>query len=215
MSIYRSMLGKACLFGLLAVLILTGCASQGMTRSGYLTDYDGMQRQDSKKEEAVAISPESDLSLYSHAMIMPVIYAGKTTDEDEKKDFQKLTLSLERQLQEKFTQRFMLTSQPAPNVLIVRAAITDVTKAKPVANVLTTALVFSPLFNGGMSGEAELLDAVTGQQLRAITWADEGSVWRLKQMKGSFSQTGHAEYLTGVFAGRIFSLVTPHDEKLD
>jgi hypothetical protein len=94
MSIYRSMLGKACLFGLLAVLILTGCASQGMTRSGYLTDYDGMQRQDSKKEEAVAISPESDLSLYSHAMIMPVIYAGKTTDEDEKKDFQKLRINI-------------------------------------------------------------------------------------------------------------------------
>ena len=119
---------------------------------------------------------------------------------------------MQRQLQEKFSKRFTLTTQPAANSLIVRAAITDVTEAKPVANALTTALVLSPLFNGGMSGEAELLDAVTGKQLRAITWADEGSVWRLSQMKGSFSQLGHAEYLTEVFTDRIFAMTEASKE---
>lgn len=144
---------------------------------------------------------------------MPVVYAGKNTSGDEGTDFQKLAQLMQRQLQEKFSKQFTLTNQPAPNTLIVRAAITDVTKAKPVLNAVTTVAV-GPLFNGGLSGEAELLDAVSGEQLRAITWADEGSVWRLNQMMGSFSQLGHAEYLTGVFTDRIFAM-TKRSERVD
>lgn len=185
MPIYRLMRAKACLMSLFAVLILTGCANQDMTRSGFLSNYAELRQPDSDKTEAVVINSHAEFSQYTHAMIMPVVYTGKTPDESEMQDYQDLARAIEKNLQEKFAQRFVLTTQPAPNVLTVRAAITDVTKAKPVMNVLTTALV-GPLFNGGLSGEAELLDSMTSAQLAALTWADEGSVWRLNQMSGSF-----------------------------
>lgn len=205
MQIYRFMWGKACVLPLFAVLILSGCASQDMTRSGFLSNYAELRQSADEKSEAIAINSQAAFSQYTHAMIMPVAYMGKTQDESEKQDYQELLRSIEKNLQKKFAQRFILTIQPAPNVLIVRAALTDVTKAKPVVNVLTTAVV-GPLFNGGISGEAEIVDSMTGTQLAALTYADEGSVWRLNQMSGSFSQMGHAEYLSGIFATRVFEL---------
>lgn len=198
--------------GMITIFFLSACASQDMTRSGYLTNYAGLQKKDEDRKEAIAVNSTANLSQYTHAMIMPVVYAGKNTSGDEGTDFQRLSQLMQRQLQDKFSKRFALTNQPAPNTLIVRAAITDVTKAKPVLNTITTVGLAAPFFNGGLSGEAELLDAVSGEQLRAITWAEEGSVWRLSQMKGSFSQLGHAEYLTGVFTDRIFAMTEASKE---
>jgi hypothetical protein len=209
-SLIKARIGMSLLF---ATLFLAACANQDMTRSGFLSNYAELRQLDSDKTEAVTINSQADFSQYTHVMIMPVVYAGKTPDDDKKWDYQDLARTVEKNLQEKFARRFTLTNQPAPNVLMVRAAITDITKAKPVVNVLTTAVV-GPLFNGGLSGEAEIVDSMTGTQLAALTYADEGSVWRFNQMSGSFSQMGHAEYLSGIFATRVFELTQKSRERV-
>ena len=119
MQIYRFMWGKACVLPLFAVLILSGCASQDMTRSGFLSNYAELRQSADEKSEAIAINSQAAFSQYTHAMIMPVAYMGKTQDESEKQDYQELLRSIEKNLQKKFAQRFILTIQPAPNVLIV------------------------------------------------------------------------------------------------
>jgi hypothetical protein len=84
---------------------------------------------------------------------------------------------------------YPVTKESGPDVLRVRAAITDVVPANPALNVATTLVAFVPLDLGGAAIEAEFIDSVSGERLAAMVGRKKGSPIDLK---GGFTELGHA-----------------------
>lgn len=190
------------------ILVLAACTNQEMTKSGFLSDYKELHKPDDLKE-ATYINPAASFAQYQNVMIEGVALKLTESDPEETAAYQKLADTLRQKLHEQFGKHYRITQQPASGTLYVRSAITGITTANPYINTATTLLVAAPVKNGGASAEAEIIDAMTGERLAAITWADEGSVWRMSQITGSFSRYAHAEYLLGVFAEKTVQMTQP------
>jgi predicted component of type VI protein secretion system len=188
------------------ILVISACTNQEMTKSGFLSDYQVLEKADEKVKEATYINPAASFGQYQSVMIEVTALKLSDNDPEEKAAYQKLADTLRQKLNEQFSKHYRITQQPAPETLYVRSAITGITTANPYINTATTLLVAAPVKNGGASAEAEILDAMTGERLAAITWADEGSVWRMSQITGNFSRYAHAEYLLGVFAEKTMQM---------
>lgn len=191
------------------ILVLAACTNQEMTKSGFLTDYHALQKPNEDLKEATYINPAASFAQYQNVMIERVALKLNEDDPEEKAAYQKLADTLRQKLHEQFGKQYRITQAPAPGTLYVRSAITGITTANPYVNTATTLLMAAPVKNGGASAEAEIIDAMTGERLAAITWADEGSVWRMSQITGSFSRYAHAEYLLGVFAEKTMQMTQP------
>lgn len=195
------------------ILAISACTNQEMTKSGFLSDYQALQKPNDDLKEATHINPAASFTHYQNVMIENVALKLKGDDPEEKAAYQKLADTLREKLHAQLGKHYRITQQPAPGTLYVRSAITGITTANPYVNTATTLLMAAPVKNGGASAEAEVLDAMTGERLAAITWADEGSVWRMSQITGSFSRYAHAEYLLGVFAEKLTGMTQPGNAK--
>jgi hypothetical protein len=82
-----------------------------------------------------------------------------------------------------------VTNESGPDVLRVRAAITDVVPAKPALKVATTLVAFVPLDLGGAAIEAEFIDSLSGERLAAMVERKKGSP---TDLKGGYTELGHA-----------------------
>lgn len=194
-----------------ALSTLSACTDQKLTQSGFINDYSKLQEvsgseNDDRGKEKIYRNPNFDAANYFRVVISPVLVSAKSDDEDQRKQYDALGHLIEKKLSDNFSKKLQVVTQPEANTLLVRTSITGVTESSPIANVATTALIAAPLLNGGLSVEAEVLDAATGERLIAITWANEGSIWRWDQITGSFSRYEHAEYLAGVFVDKLVQL---------
>ena len=85
---------------------------------------------------------------------------------------------------------FAVMTTPGPDVLRIRAAITDVVPASPAVNAVTTVVAFVPLDLGGAAIEAEFLDSATGERLAAMVERKKGSP---VNVVGGFTELGYAK----------------------
>jgi len=173
-----------------------GCAQLKPTHSGYLTDYSNLQAKSSKtpiiRSRVVesAISGTTPLAGIDSFMIEPVAWLAKeSTPSLVVEDCQKnLSAKLQKALSEELNGLKPVVDVPGPRTARVRAAVTQVAFARPLANSALS-VVAVPLFNGGGTVEAEVIGP-DGKQIAVVVAALPGRPW---EVLGFFTWQGHAE----------------------
>lgn len=175
-----------------SVIILTGCAAQQSTRSGFLGNYDAVSTTDPAGNSISFTKPGLSTSRYTRFMLGPVVFdTGKDASAKISNDeIAALKMDLEAAVRNSFEGRFEHSTEPGPDVLRLRFAITGVDKSNPQLNV-ALAILIVPLANGGATTEAEALDSMTGERLVAVVAHSTGSLLR-GEFSGYFTEFGHA-----------------------
>ena len=182
----------------LAIAALAGCASQAVTRSGYLASYDRLQPESADSKNLVERPSTESLRRFDAVYVEPVEVRLSTTDDDAamKEVAGLATVALREEIGAEWT----LADSPAgAKTLRVRAALTAVKTANPALNVVLFIILPVPLDNGGLSAEAEFLGGDPAEPVGAIAWAGKG-LWN---PTGYFSAYGHPRQLTRDFAKSV------------
>jgi Protein of unknown function (DUF3313) len=177
----------------LGVGLLLGMVACATTRqvskvetSGFLGDYSDLQKGKKGQAALVYINPNANWAQYSKVYVQPVqLWAsddpdsamGKLSPETQQRLIDLLNTALVEQLQNDYE----IVSQPGPDTLVIRAAITDAKHSKPVINLVSS--VYLPLkvvsFGkqlvtgtgigvGAVQVECEIQDGQTNQRLAAV-----------------------------------------------
>jgi hypothetical protein len=198
--------------GLMALILLvagTGCTAYQPTRSGYLSDYSGLQKDPFHLNYGLGLernqSHNADLgtigqidSYYIEPPQWLVSESSRGAGHPERQEM--LLLALQEQLKEQLSELRPVVDQPGPNTARVRSAITEVKLSRPILNTAILATAFTPLifgttvfigpiFNGGGFVEAEVIGP-DGRQLSAISCASGGG---MIDITGYYLKFGHAK----------------------
>lgn len=175
----------------LGLMALTGCATAPV-RSGYLGNYEGFMPDPKDKSLLWWEKADFDWRHYRQILLDPVRIriAPKLERQFTSEELNALTEYFEKTVHDALGQKYPVVNEPGPDVLRIRAAITDIDPSNPALNLLTTAVVFVPVDMGGASLEAEFLDSVTGERLAAMVDRKTGTPI---QLAGGFKRLGHAK----------------------
>lgn len=198
-------------FGLAALVLLAGCATNPPEASGFLGD--SWQLKPDKYGKAGLLwaeKPNFDWKRYRRVQLDPVLVyyhprAGSKAIQPE--ELKKLADYFREAVVAELTGSYPVTTDAGPDVLRVRAAIVDVVPANPALNVATTMLAFVPLDLGGAAIEAEFLDSVSGERLAAMAERKKGSPANLKS---GFTELGHAKTAFHEWAQELKQALTTH-----
>lgn len=177
---------------LLAMLVIAGCATpvKEQDRSGFLGDYSRLKQVD---DESYLYRGDR-LGEYSTFMIDPVALLftpdpddPQFTDEEIKEITQHINTEVTNEL---FEAGYKVVSNAAPGVGRFRIGITQVDASVGAANVL----IYTKITGAGLGGiaiEAELVDAISSEQIAAsIRWGSGSRV-----LRAGFTKTGDAKIL--------------------
>jgi len=201
-----------------ALTIVTGCAKQQIKYSGFLEDYPDFKPGPEGGADWVYLKENVDFSVYKRVMIDHVVfyfkndawYKGIHPDELQE-------LSRAFHLEMAYTLRgagaYPSAAEPAPDVLRIRFAITDVVPSKPNLNAITAVmpagLAISTIKKaktgahtgvGQASMEVELLDSMTNERIGAVI--DTKAAEKSKLGEG-LKKWGHAKDAFKFWAQRL------------
>jgi hypothetical protein len=167
------------------LLALDGCAATRERRgtpeeSGFLGDYSQLQKNPDYKAALVYFKPGVQWSRYNSIQLDSAGLWLKEGTKVSPEDEQKLTDTLYGAMYGQLSKYFVITSQPGPNTLRLRVALTQAQGAKVGVRVVTTVVPQLRMLGGviGLAGdtaatvgsatvEMEALDSVTNQRLAA------------------------------------------------
>lgn len=194
------------------MLLISACTEQPVTQSGFLKNYDQLAEVSDEHKARLFISSAFDRDSYECFNVMPVkLLLNENSPRDKNAEHQLANL-LQQSLRDEFKKHLKYSPDQSSKCLHIKAAITGITTINPVTNVIAT-IVANPIENGGLSIEAEILDAHQSQRLAAISWADEGSVFSIEQTFATYQTYGHAEFLAEKFPSIFANLLGYPSEK--
>ena len=164
---------------LIFVTFLAGCATTSPPPSGFMGDYS-MLRTDSSGDSSLQWWEKRGFNWqqYQKVMLDPVIIhyhpearTKRINPEKEKRLSHYFRRAVEKELEGKYS----IVTTPGPDVLRVRAAITEILPACPAINYPAMIVVLVPVDMGGAAIEAEFLDSQTNEVLAAMTDKKMGS----------------------------------------
>lgn len=174
----------------LIFIVSAGCAGQAK-QSGFLGDYPQFQKGPSGGADWVYLKPGVDFSKYNKVMLDPVVFFLKEDSKYKGIDadqFKELADSFHKAAIDALAGGYPIVSDPGPDVLRVRVAITDIEVSKPALSAVTTVVPMGLAMStikkgvtgkhtgvGGASMEAELLDSQTNDRLAAAIDEKSGS----------------------------------------
>ncbi len=188
--------GKIFFVALSGMLLASGCTStyqkRSVTGSGFLSDYTQMTNRGGGTALLSYIAPGTDLRPYSKMLLEPVrVYvSGKDSPMAKlsKEDRQGMVSYFDEALRDKLNLNFALVTEPGPDVLRMRVAVTEAKGASvlldTVSTVVPVGLALSGINKwatgqhlsvGEIGAECEVLDSVTGRRLLAAVDARVGS----------------------------------------
>jgi hypothetical protein len=174
--------------------LLAACSTTAPAQSGFLSDYSALKPDKYGNSGLLWAEKQGfDWKKYRKVMLDPVVVyfhpqaSSKAIQPDE---VAKLAMFFREAVVTELQGAYPVVNSPGPDVLRIRAAITDVVPASPALNVVTTAVAFVPLDLGGAAIEAEFLDSMTSERLAAMVDRKKGSSFDLK---GGFTELGHAK----------------------
>lgn len=174
------------MIGLSLTLSIIGCTAKQYRRvdqSGFLGDYSQLHEKTQNEALSVYVNPKADCKKYHKVMIDPVTLWATSEDSPlaalEEDDQKMLVNQGWATLYDGMKKsHFEIVDKPGPDVMRVKSAITEATKAKVV---LATALAVAPYaweaatiwgmgtgkwpFLGELAGEMEITDSQTGERL--------------------------------------------------
>ncbi len=203
-----AMLSRARRFVVLALIGggLCACATQTPIQSNQATSYEGIVK---TADGTMQIVPkQADFGRYKWAVVPIIELEPSVVSKELRETAQSVVADLQTGLDKEVGRHFSMTQQPDNEpVLVVNVRITRITEASPGLNVLTTALIGTPLRNGALAVELEAKEASTGRQVALLVWADSGGV--MKDFKGNYSRDAHARLLAGRFAIAAGKFLSP------
>jgi hypothetical protein len=169
---------KTSLLMLLAIGIMViqcGCGSKEMARTGFLSDYSKLQKE---SESSLCYVNERALTRYSSFIVDPVKVRFYSGAKSKGKLTQQQVTDLTNYMHTKIIEAVQgagkkVTYQPASGVARIRVALTDIEKTNAI-NILPQASLLGAGI-GGASMEAEVIDAMTGEQIGAVVESKQGS----------------------------------------
>lgn len=191
------------LFGLIAVL--SGCAGTP-PNSGFLKDYSGL-KEDIYGDRSLRWWEKADFNWkqYQKVMLDPVVvyyHPEAKYRQIDPEAVTKLTGYFREVVVEELADEFPVVTEPGPDVLRIRAAITEIVPANPAINIITTAAVFVPLDMGGAAIEAEFIDSVSGEVLAAMIDKKLGNPVDPRFYRG-FTTLGYAKGAFSAWAAEL------------
>lgn len=160
-------------------------------KSGFLKDYSEF-RADPKDKSLLWYEKKGvDWKRFKKLMIDPVVvylHPDARNRPVPAEELNKLTEYFRETVVREVRDEYPVVDTPGPDVLRIRAAITDVIPVSPVTNILSVAAIGVPLDMGGAAIEAEFLDSDTGERLGAIVDLKLGTPLDVR----GFTSLGHA-----------------------
>jgi hypothetical protein len=201
-------ISRLCFVGtlLLSVALLYGCASTYQKRSvkgsGFLKDYSQLKDLGGDTAMLSTINPNAKFSTYTKIMLDPIRAYASSKDSSmakmEKEKQQMLLNYFDAALRENLKKDYTLVSQPGPDVMRIRVALTEASGSMvlldTVSSVIPWGIAISAvkaiitgkhLSVGEVGAECEGLDSMTGTQLFAAVDARVGRKYTLKLDKFS------------------------------
>ena len=173
-----------------SMLALGACATtqqaplaqvQAAPVSGMLTDMDQLTPGGPGEASLRYVAPGVDWKSYTKVIIEPVTFWGGAANAPNTATQQMLCDYLYNALNKTLSQNLKIVTQPGPNTLVLRIALTDVTASTPglrtisvivpqarLLTLLGNTATGSQAFAGSAQGEGDVTDAVTGQRLAAF-----------------------------------------------
>jgi hypothetical protein len=136
------------------VFALSGCAS-APPNSGFLNDYSRLH-EDKYEDRSLQWYEKDNFNWqqYKKLMIDPVVvyfHPQAKYRQIDPEAVKKLTDYFREIIEEELADDYPIVTTPGPDVLRVRAAITEIVPANPAVNIVTTLAVLVPLDMGGCS----------------------------------------------------------------
>ena len=158
---------------------LTGCATKEvkLTETGFLSSYADLQADMESQGMYIYRNPDVKIAeRYSKILIAPVqfqfdptVKGHKMTDEDR----DKLADHFIEKLEEGLAKNYLIVDAPGEDVLLLRAAVTDILPNNVWLNIhWTTTMMGGGI--GGASLEAEVVDSLTGKRIMSFVDAKKG-----------------------------------------
>jgi Protein of unknown function (DUF3313) len=170
--------------------LLSACANQETTRTGFLNNYEQMQ---TNEKGVLKYSNTHAQSNYTAFMVDEVKYSqGSKGEELSAEQIAALKIAYRDAVIKDFSGKYALVTSPASNVMRVRLAITGVSKSIAPLNYVATVAILTPVSNGGISTESEIVDSMTGERLSALSTHTNPDIFD-GEFTGYFTQTGHAK----------------------
>jgi hypothetical protein len=190
------------LVNFLVLFSLTGCAVKQMkaTETGFLSGYSGLEENEELKGLRVYKNPDVNISeRYSKVLIAPIQFKLDPTIKEHEMKFEdrlKLSEYFHERLAENLSKNYEITDEPGKDVLLFRAAVTDVLPNKVYLNLhWSTTLIGGGI--GGASLEAEVVDSLTNERVLSFVDARKGK--KLNYTKG-LTKWGHTKEVLGMWA---------------
>jgi hypothetical protein len=170
-----------------------GCATAPMPGPGLVDDGVNLAADHEDKSLLWWERPGFDWRQYRKLMIDPVVVRMEATSKGRNinpEDLAEFIEEVSADFSQALASDYPVVTVPGPDVLRIRAVITDIDIARPAVNLITTLAVFVPMDMGGASIEVEFLDAETGERLAVMTDRKTGTPL---QLKAGFSKFGYAK----------------------
>ncbi len=182
-----------------ASLFLGGCANMELTHTSFLSDREQLRRAPEHEVDWIPdevewyLDERVQLSDYTSLVIEPVRFLqgesgnhSEPSGEDQVYLCRKFGHALAKQLGEDRT----LVSEPGPNTLRLRAAITAANPELVWLNILGVLLVVPPDM-GGIACELEVVDSESGRRVLGMAAHRDGTIFLLLE---AFHEWGHAKH---------------------
>jgi len=216
-------------------ILYAGCATTHQTRevttSGFLSDYAQLQKGTGHEALMVYINESVDFSRYDKIIIDPTrLVASEDSDlaKIPQEELQSIADYFHAALVENLSKRYTVVSEPGPDTMRLRVALTDVTGSKVVLDTLSSIIPIGMAVNaiekvatgnntavGSATGELELLDSVSGQRLAAAVDGRSGTKYtgRFDKFKKWTDAKDACDYWAKRLAKRLEELSTGENGK--
>lgn len=229
-----------CCFLLTAILTLTSCASSSSSApsepadrfSGFLSDYSKLQPVSEDDSAMSWIDPAADISSYNKILLERIRVVLKDQTDYKAIDPTELKALVDyfhEALVRELGEAYPIVTEPGPDVLRARIAITNLVPTKPGMSVVTLVVPYatiadlgsgaatgreagSPSYVGETGIEAEFLDSQTHQVIGQYMDNEVGKKYVVDTSEGvgsavgtGFSQYGKA-YTTWGYAEQAFDV---------
>lgn len=194
--------GSGLIVMIVALMFLSACAT-APPHSGFLQDYSNL-KPDPEDESLLWWEKENiDWKRYKKLMIDPVVVYLNPESRNRQIDpdvLKELTDYLRSSVMVEVQDAYPVVNNPGPDVLRIRAAITDIIPANPLINTTMVLAVGLPVDMGGAAMEAEFLDSMTNEPLGSVVDKKVGlPVDPVDYIQG-FTKWGHAKMALDAWA---------------
>lgn len=165
---------------LLASSALAACHTTPAANSGYLASYDGLKappRSLSASNRQHRDDAASDA--VTRVFIQPAVFGPGVGDRLAPADRARILSEVDRQICFEVSERFAVAPSQTPDDAVIRTAVVRVHRTGRIGSAASAAVGFfvpvvdirAPMTTGGLAVESEMLEAGTGRQIAALSWA--------------------------------------------